>query len=270
MRFCSFSMIPMMSYVTEVCYFSGVSAFICKPGLTFLAIHSNEFIKLIHKRWNVSSKQLWCYPKDEIQTGEGLNTLHNLEFIGEEGKQHGHIGCAMETSDPKQVQKASKLDVFFWYVFGMPLWSNIAQIGRTNLAEHFEKEKMASPSVVKPRRVSIMKSTWDPSVITRSSSDPEINKDSNNTEQTALLRSSLGSPYGSNIVAGDNGVAKMIASANNLSGSLFHRTNSLTSAEVELELQNEVPTWIDFIIAIAYVVLGVVAMTFGLVSVMLL
>eukprot|EP00571_Detonula_confervacea_P008062 CAMPEP_0172316770 /NCGR_PEP_ID=MMETSP1058-20130122/29437_1 /TAXON_ID=83371 /ORGANISM="Detonula confervacea, Strain CCMP 353" /LENGTH=648 /DNA_ID=CAMNT_0013031175 /DNA_START=281 /DNA_END=2224 /DNA_ORIENTATION=- len=251
---------------------AGSSIAYIAPGMTFLAIHSNEFIELVHKRWNASSKQLWGYPKefvDDMGASKGVNQSQHLQFIREKGKEHGHIvGYPMESDNQRKVPKASKLDVFLWYVFGMPIWSNIAQIGKTKLAEHFKKDEMMSPSVVKRRRVSVVKPTWHPpgftqeqpsanvGSITRSPSDPMINGDTNNTEETVLLQPYLGSPYGSNDVAGNDGVAKMIASANSSNGSVLHRTNSLSSVEVKIELQNEVPTWVDFVIAIAYIVLG--------------
>eukprot|EP00578_Thalassiosira_sp_NH16_P032679 CAMPEP_0181076086 /NCGR_PEP_ID=MMETSP1071-20121207/228_1 /TAXON_ID=35127 /ORGANISM="Thalassiosira sp., Strain NH16" /LENGTH=557 /DNA_ID=CAMNT_0023157237 /DNA_START=388 /DNA_END=2061 /DNA_ORIENTATION=- len=235
------------------------------PGMTFLATHSNHFIHLVQKRWHASSKNLLSYPNElcgGMETSEGLQ---HLEFIAEEGTHHECTASPMETNNENQILRASKLEVFFWYVCGMPIWSIIAQIGQKNLAEHLEKEDMQSPSIVKPKRISVVKPMWHPPAlkqeqhamighIARSSSDPSINSDSRATEQTALLEPN---------VCGNEGVAKRIVSN-------IHRTNSLTSVEVEIELRNLVPTWVDFLIAIAYIVLGVVAMIFGLVSVLFL
>ena len=81
---------------------------------------------------------------------------------------------------------------------------------------------------------------------------------------------SLSTAYGSTqVVAGNRGIAKAIASQNNQNTCLLERTNSLSSLDVEIELRNEDPTWTDFRIAIGYIFLGVVAMTFGLVSIVM-
>ncbi|KAL7529280.1 hypothetical protein ACHAXR_002879 [Thalassiosira sp. AJA248-18] len=230
------------------------------PGLTFLAIHSDKFIELVHERWN-SSNNLLGYPKkfSDNVVDDDSNISQHLEFMAEEGKQHGHVGLHMETINRKQT--SSKLEIFFWYFLGMPIWSPMAQIGQTKLAEHFEKEDMASPRVVKPKRVSIVKPTLRPSAVLCSAIDPDC------TEQTTLLKPKAGPPYGT---AGNEGVAKLIASQNNMNGSQLRRTTSLTPLEVAAEMKNEVPSWVDFYIAMAYVVLGVVAMMFGLISMLFL
>lgn len=240
------------------------------PGLTYIAIHSNAFIDMVHKQWQ-SSNYLLGYPKvlgDGVESEKDCHTSQHLE-ISEERTQQMTIGYA-ETS--KGTRLSSGLRVIFWYVTGMPFWCIIAEFGQKNLAEHFEREDMVSPSLVKPKRVTVVKPTWQPSTevgIARSSSDTDISHlESKSTEQTPLLGPILGSTDGSNIVAGNQGVAKMIA-LNNPKGNMMNRTNSLTSAEVENELHIDVPTWVDFLIAISYIVLGVVAMVWGVVSVII-
>lgn len=203
------------------------------PGLTFLAIHSNTFIDLIHNRWDGSSEQLWGYPGRlvrEIEAGRGENN------------------CALP--------RVSNWDAFCWHIVGMPIWSAIAIIGQSNLAKHFEKQDMASPSVSKPKRIAVVKPTWHPPAIHELQiSDPAA-------EQTALLQLSA-SQYGSR---GTNN----IEDAENQNEKLLNRANSLTPSEITMETKNEVPTWTDFHIAIAYIVLGVVAMVMGLISVLVM
>jgi len=230
------------------------------PGLVFLAIHSNSFIMLVHKRWSTSSKKLWGYPKKygANEYGEEANTSQHLNLTLNEGRQHASYKDSMTRS--------SKFDVFFWYFFGMPIWSWLAQLGQINLAKHFEEDLMLSPSVVKPKRVSLMKPTWhhdQSSAWISYDTNQMTNMGANDTEQTMLLQPASGSTN--------------IYSARAVVENLLHNTqndnllaNSLTSEEFKNELQKVIPTWLDFWIAIAYVVLGVVAMTFGLVSVLFL
>ena len=200
------------------------------PGLTFLAIHSNTFIDLIHKRWDGSSEQLWGYPGRSV------------------GEEAGH---GENNSAPLRV---SNMDTFFWYISGMPIWSAIAIIGQSNLAKHFEKQDMASPSVTKPKRITVVKPTWHPPAIHELQiSDPVA-------EQTALLQLSALQYGASGTSNGED--------ADNMNENLLNRANSLTPSEITIETKNEEPTWKDFHIAIAYIVLGVVAMVMGLVSVL--
>jgi sodium-coupled neutral amino acid transporter 11 len=218
------------------------------PGLVYIAVHSTEFIELVHRRWNDSNK-LWGYPKRET--------------------------CNMVTKNGNLAP--GKRDVLLWYAFCMPIWSEIAQYGQAKLDEHYEKEDMVSPSIVKPKRVTVVKPLRQVTKnneqagarvggIIRSTSDPAIDG-GKNSEQSSLLKPQLGSLYGTSAVAGNEGVAKMIAIQNDMSGNLLRSTSSLTSLEVKNELKDEVPTLIDFLIAIAYIVLGVVAMSFGLLSI---
>ena len=146
------------------------------------------------------------------------------------------------------------MDALFWYILGMPIWSAIAIIGQSNLAKHFEKQDMASPSVTKPKRITVVKPTWHPPAIHELQlSDPVV-------EQTSLLQLSA-SHYGArgSMNGGD---------ADNMNENLLNRANSLTPSEITMETKNEVPTWKDFHIAMAYIILGVVAMVMGLVSVL--
>lgn len=204
-------------------------AYIC-PGLAYLAIHSNEFIALIHKRWNVSGqKKLLGYPDPNSQL---LNSASNWQT---------------------QMSIVSTFDTFIWYICGMPIWANIASIAQARLAEHFEKLDMASPSFVKPKRVSVVKSNWHPPV--ESLTNGEI------SSATALLQPNLvsQSQYGTDVT-----------SSNNLNFTPLHRTDSLTSVEIRRELKNEDPAIWDFVIAISYIILGSLAMVLGLLSVLLM
>jgi len=225
------------------------------PGLTFLAVHSSIFIELVRKRWNVTPAKLWGYPWESMDNhaGNESNTSKHLNIVAEDNEQR--------TINQKSIG-ASALDIFFWYAFGMPIWSMIAMIGQQKLAEHFEKEDRMSPGVVKPKRVSLMKPTWHHEhASARFSgkfvpSDPSMNVGTNSSEQTMLLQPAIGSTYGTDSV--DRNLL------------LNERGFSFSPEEAENELKTEVPTWSDFCIAIAYIVLGVVAMIFGLVSILLL
>ena len=262
----SLSLIPaiLMDSTGKILAVTGAFAGSCLayivPGLTYLAIHSDEFIELIHKQWGCSAS-LWGFPQklNKIDVSDDDNTSPNLELV---------VG-GVEAERPPGLNNRSPirlvLNVCLWYMLGMPIWSSIAQMGQSKLMEYHAKEGMASPSIAKPKRISLVEPTQNglaqkQTLATGFPSD---------TEQTALLKSRPGAPYGTKLTtAGIEGVNKMIAAQNNQIEDPGHsRTNSLTSVEVEEELEKENPTWIDFHIAIAYIVLGVVALVFGLVSI---
>ena len=191
------------------------------PGLTFLGIHSDSFITLIHGRWHVSSKYLCGYP--ENPSGEKIGNTSNTP-------QHPHIIVEEREQRPQaEKTKTSVLDVFGWYLFGMPVWSTIAIISRRH-RENFEKE------ATMPNRLAS-----NPNLLRgQASSKTSVGSTASNrdTEQVMLLQPRLGSTYGA-------------------------------SGEVVTEPENCGLKWVDFRIAIAYIVLGVVAMIFGMVSVCL-
>ena len=91
-------------------------------------------------------------------------------------------------------------------------------------------------------------------------SHPEPIAQDEGNEETSLLKSKLGSKYGTTNTS----------SQSSPNGNLLQRSSSITSVELNEELKNEVPTWTDFHIATSYVVLGVVAMIWGLASILLL
>ena len=195
------------------------------PGLTFLAIHSSSFISLVQNRWKASSKYLWGYPEKPDGKEVAAETTTYQNHIAEEEEQHL---CNQKT-------RASVLDIFCWYLFGMPIWSTIAICGQSQ-ERHREKEVMmpkrlaSNPNWV--RKQSRARSSF--SSFTSATSDGDA-------EQLMLLQQSLGSTYGTNT----------------------------SSGEVNIEPENDVLKWVDFCIAIAYIILGVMAMIFGMISICL-
>ncbi|KAL9181356.1 hypothetical protein ACHAXT_010161 [Thalassiosira profunda] len=218
------------------------------PGLSFIAVHSSEFIRLVHRRWNANaSSHLWGYPMREFGIEECSTTQH-LDIIAEDGRP------LYQSDDSSRV---TKLDVFLWYILGMPIWSSVAWVGQMNLADHYEREDLASPGVVRPKRVTLLTPKSHPVVLTdvHASSNSQTASQDEGHEQTSLLESKRrGSKYGTN----------------SPNVNLLQRSSSITSVELNEELKNEVPTWTDFHIATSYVVLGVVAMIWGLASILLM
>jgi len=219
---------------------AGSSLAYIAPGMVTVGVHSDVLIELVHERWSNSSNYLWGYPEKvgEVEVG-GSNGNSSKHLDISEDRQEQVITTSSNTT--------SKMDVLTWYLFLMPIWSLIALVGKKKLADHFKKEEMSSPSVVKPNRITLV---GPMRVSTTAVGNKSASAAANgSTEQTALLHLTM-------------------ESMDNRKGTLLNRSNSITDYEAELELKHEIPTWMDFIIAFFYIGLGVVAMVAGLISIL--
>jgi sodium-coupled neutral amino acid transporter 11 len=186
------------------------------PGATFLAVWGHVFLALVRSRWHDPSHRCYGFPrKDERRSDAATNE-----------------------------EETSKRDIILWHVLGMPLWCSIAQIGETKLAARFEQEKLISPGIILPRRVSIVgarRSTVHMNPIPISS-----------LETSSLLEPNSSTVYGS---SRDTNQDKEMQP--------MDRMDSFCSDEMKMETDTAAPTMVDFSIAIGYIILGIVAMTCG-------
>lgn len=195
------------------------------PGLSFLAVWGHVFLDLVCSRWRDPSHCCCGFPR---------NSNSSIESNGE----------------------TSRLDIFLWHFLGMPVWCWLAQFGQAKLADHFEKERLISPGIVLPRRVSVS------GIRTTKGTIPLVNTGANHqlsligSSETSSLVESVSSSYGSP----------------NHDGSEMQpmsRMDSFCSVEVKEEMDRTDPIITDFVIAIGYIILGIMAMTFGLGSILL-
>ena len=250
-------------------------------SLTFLAVHSNTFIGLVQRRWNLSSTWLWCYPVVKAEEEADQENIYSGGIAEDRGRREPIELSSRTNNTNRETAQDMTAHVLAWYIFGMPLWCSLAKLGQKKLNEHFQKEEMISPGIVRPKRIMVVKPSHPHHIskeggLIRSPSDSAISS----SEQISLLHPKSQSVehsqmsntlYGSTqVVAGNKGIARAIASRNSQASSfMLERTNSLSSLEVEQEFRNDDPTWVDFRIAIGYIALGIVAMTFGLASILM-
>lgn len=144
-------------------------------------------------------------------------------------------------------EETSTRDLILWYALGMPIWCSVAQIGEKQLAAHFEQEMLISPGIILPRRVTVK----------------PILQNHLNLPSTPIL---AGSSETSSLLD-PNSAIRYVTSLDKPQDSEMQplgRIDSMTSVEVKIEMDKTVPTMKDFCIAIGYIILGIVAMTFGL------
>lgn len=156
--------------------------------------------------------------------------------VGFPKEDEKHTNTSIEVNE-----ETSKRDLFLWYVLGMPLWCCIAQIGQTKLADHFEQEKLISQAIILPRRLSV------------------------SSGRTGIPMVGVPKPQS----------CQMIYSVE--TASLLDPTSTTFCGSSRGEMQpidcmdgNETaPTMSDFLIAIGYIILGTLALTLGLGSILL-
>ena len=140
----------------------------------------------------------------------------------------------------------------------MPLWSSIAQLGECKMSEYIEKEELISPGVVKPKRVTVVAPTRD--------SQMSIVTDNRNTIQ---IMPRCPSDSAMDRMPSDEDSFLIHPKPKKVTyGSVTSLGTRLSTVEIEEELKNEDPEWIEFSIAMMYVIIGVVAMVLGLISVL--
>lgn len=195
------------------------------PGLSFLAVWGHVFLGLVCSRWRDPSHCCCGFPRNS--------------------------NSSIESND-----ETSRIDVFLWYLLGMPLWCWLAQFGQAKLTDHFEKERLISPGIVLPRRVSVsgIRTTKGTIPLVNTGAKPQSSL-IGSSETSSLVESSVSSSYGSSNQ--DSELQPM------------SRMDSFCSIEVKEEMDRTDPNITDFIIAIGYIILGIMAMTFGLGSILL-
>ena len=196
------------------------------PGASFLAIWGHKFLDLVRSRWQDPSNCCYGFPQTCTDNSETETESDTKTSIG---------------------------TIVWWYASGMPLWCSIAQTGETKLTAYFEKEQLISPGIILPRRVTVNQIKAIKSVQTQLQSPSLLA--TVGTAESSLLKSSVGamSIYGT---AQDTSQDEEMLPMN--------RIDSFTSVEVRIEMDKSAPNMRDFVIAIGYIVLGVVAMTLGL------
>lgn len=139
------------------------------------------------------------------------------------------------------VNQTVSFSIITWYFLLMPLWSSIARLGERNVPYYIQKENSLSPGLLKPRRLAV--------VPPANHSDSEMGTASNNEGTLLINPNSQSGTYGS------------------ASDPTATRLSHLTTVEIQDELKEENFVWAQFYIAMMYVLIGIVAMTYGIMSI---
>lgn len=148
-----------------------------------------------------------------------------------------------------------------YYITFMPLWCAIARIGNDGVVAYKKEEALKSPHV---NRLKVI--ITDQRALLRKQQNNDLESNNTPQEDKPLLLSSA-----------ESGVLNYPRSYNNNNNNNTDKLLPMSSIngsdednpkrKDEEEDDNDIPTWSDFVVAIAYIVFGVVAFTAGLMSV---
>jgi len=228
------------------------------PGAVYLAVHGKDILKLINDKW------------PHYTLGLNLNNDEEEGVTNENGRKY----------QPSIF--SSTLSCLTWYVFLMPLWHRICLIGCSQLEDFKESEALKSPH---PNRLGQVKHQHR---LNMHKKIMEINKIS---EDRPLLKPPerrgsfsdgipnngmdivINSPYGATGPVGgksrtamtNKDIARKIAEINRLRAA--DSNESSEEKTLEDDPQDNAPNWGDVVVAIGFIMFGVLALIVGLVSI---
>jgi sodium-coupled neutral amino acid transporter 11 len=218
------------------------------PGMLYLAVHGGRFLEQVHNTWFAGASE-----------GERGG---NSPVFGDEQRFSSEmtplfVRLRSNGSSPSPPPRA-RLDggplrrTLLWYATGMPLWCRVAELGRKRVAAH--AEAVASRSAMDRLQIGDVDVSGLTSLISTDSENsaaqhtlPRAVSDLDETNQRTYLDST------GKVVWTEKAV-------------VTPPRESPPPPVLEADPQENPPAWKDFLIAIFYVVYGVVALIAGLIS----
>jgi len=203
------------------------------PGMIYLAVYGDEFLKKVEEVWGKFDGRTDTAPAEtDVESSRLLTTRQPNETTTTES-------TATEQSFFKSVS---------WYLLLMPIWCEVAKMGKTKLKEFKEKEALKSPHINRLGKVARPSLQMVPANIPRVGS-----------ADGGLMPKFPTPKYGA--TAGGNKAIGAAILAQQRSASV--RAASPAPADLD-----EPPTWYDFCVAIFFVVFGTIAMCAGMFSIL--
>lgn len=268
------------------------------PGILYLGVHGDEFIR------QVSS--LFSTTESEPSTiDSSMPVKAPPPSIAESSNNEATPLISSETSSTLKSSLTMRVFLsmviltfknFAWYCLGMPVWCAIAKSGSKGLQTHVHEMALKSPypiriGDVEYKRVMINLLPAPAQQPPRREMDEEFNDEEDRllanasstknvfsatkTNPTKFTYQDLSLVGGLDISLGigdiNQQIGKNLLEKKNQKkgmskGFNVSYTNGGNADDVEPDPQEGIPTWSDFIIAIFYIVFGLIAMTAGIVS----
>lgn len=216
------------------------------PGMIYLAVYGDEFLTKVQEVWgeemvkggNNSAVTGQTTTYRDVESSRLLTTTTTLQ-------QPSNATTTAESSNSSPEQQ-SIFKSISWYLLLMPIWCEVAKMGKTKLQEFKEKEALKSPHINRLGKCA------PPSI-------PMMNMPRvNSSDAPRFPTPKYGATAGGNKAIGAALLAQQRAGA-------AGRRPTLDSMPTDVD---EPPTWYDFCIAIFFVGFGMIALCAGLFSIL--
>ena len=205
------------------------------PGMIYLAVYGDEFLKKVEEVWGKDEESTDTTPAESDVESSRLLSI-----------QKQNEETTTESSAPEQ----SLFKSIAWYLLLMPLWCEVAKMGKAKLEAFKEAEALKSPHINRLGKVARPSLQMVPANIPRVGS-----ADGGHAGMLKFPTPKYGSTAGGNKAIG----AAILAQQRSAS------SRAASPAPADLD---EPPTWYDFCVAIFFVVFGMIALCAGLFSIL--
>jgi hypothetical protein len=244
------------------------------PGAVYLGIHGERFLELAREAFGARSatKKILEDANEEngdptgedgmllVSTGTLKSPALAVEttpLVASNTGARGRDDNTAKVDDADSVVVVGVWNHIVWYAVGMPIWCSIARIGQARLKEHINQMAMKSPHPIRIGDVEYKRV-----LVHMSGNDgigPELQKMARENSLPQLHRLGGGGPssgYNINQQIGQDLLEQQ------------HKTKSAAEKiALEADPQEEPPSWLDFYIAISFILLGLVALFAGIYSI---
>lgn len=207
------------------------------PGMIYLAVYGDEFLKKVEEIWGKNEESTDTAPAEsDVESSRLLTNQKSNE-------------ATTTTESPATEQSLFKS--IAWYLLLMPIWCGVAKMGKAKLKEFKEKEALKSPHINRLGKVARPALQMVPANIPRVGS-----ADGGSAGMPTFPTPKYGATAGGNKAIG----AAILAQQRSAS------FRAAPSAPADLD---EPPTWYDFWVAIFFIVFGMIALCAGLFSILM-
>eukprot|EP00984_Skeletonema_dohrnii_P032114 scaffold25558_cov131-Skeletonema_dohrnii-CCMP3373.AAC.1 len=204
------------------------------PGMIYLAVYGDEFLKKVEEVWGKFDGSTDTAPAEtDVESSRLLTTQQPNETT---------------TTTESAATEQSFFKSVAWYLLLMPIWCEVAKMGKTKLKEFKEKEALKSPHINRLGKVARPSLQMVPANIPRVGS-------ADGGKMPKFPTPKYGATAGGNKAIG----AAILAQ---------QRSASVRAASPAPADLDEPPTWYDFCVAIFFVVFGTIAMCAGMFSIL--
>jgi len=219
------------------------------PGLIYMAVYGGDFLDKVEAAWGCTGGEPTKQPPAS-DPGSDVESSRLLADTSSPGAtlQAGHSNATVTGIGRQLVGGMS------WYLFLMPIWCFVARVGQERLKQFHEQEALKSPHI----------NRLVPQPPVARVTKPQLDRQ---RPQDLLARpSSLTNflPYGT-MAGGNKAIGAAILAQQRVAD-----VSTTQRAQVEQTVDDEVsPTWYNFIVAIFFIMFGIVALCAGVVSIVM-